>query len=261
MAYDLFHVFKRLGLVPSNVILVGAWEGGEVKGFLEAGVQMTYLFEAEPTAIRKLKQNYGSDSRVIIFEGAVASEAGKSKTFHVLNHGSSSLLAPDLNHLKKILPDFQIENKIQVQTITLDSSLRNHWGQWNKNMLETLVILDIQGGELEAIKGAPELLEKVGWIQAEVSTAELYQDQNTLAQLDEYLKGKGFNRVSIRIYPERNHGDALYFRTDLISKSFLTSLKIEDFHWNLARKRPTWIPSLSQTKLGRFILKLIYSTK
>ena len=261
LAYDLFHVFKKLGLVPTNVILVGAWEGGEIKGFLEAGVQMAYLFEAEPSVIRKLKQNYESDSRVIIFEGAVAAEAGKSRTFYVLNHGSSSLLAPDFNHLKKILPDLQIENEIQVQTITLDSSLRKHWGQWNKNMLNTLVILDIQGGELEALKGAPELLQKVGWIQAEVSTAELYRDQNTLTQLDEYLKEKDFKRVSIRIYPERNHGDALYFRPNLISKSLLTSLKIEDFHWNLARKRPVWIPSLRQTKLGRFILKLIFNTQ
>jgi FkbM family methyltransferase len=261
MAYDLFLVFKKLGLIPSNVILVGAWEGGEIKGFLEVGVQKVYLFEAEPSAIKTLRQNYGSDSRVTIFEGAVASEAGKMASFHVLNHGSSSLLTPDLYHLKKILPDFEIENEIQVRTTTLDFSLRDHWRQWSKNKLETLVILDIQGGELEAMKGAPELLERVGWIQSEVSTAELYHDQNTLSQLDEFLKGKGFKRVSIRIYPERNHGDALYFRPDLITKFFLTTMKIEDLHWNLARKRPVWIPSLSQSKIGRFILKLIYGRK
>ena len=258
MAYDLIHIFKNLGLVPSNIILVGAFEGGEVKGFLEAGVQMAYLFEAEPSAIKILSESYGGDSRVKLFEGAVASEAGKLRKFHVLNHGSSSLLAPDLNHLKKILPDFQLENEIQVITITLDSSLRDHWGQWDQNKLETLVILDIQGGELEAMKGAPELLERVGWIQAEVSTAELYQDQNTITQLDEFLEAKGFSRVSTRIYPEWNHGDALYFRPKLITRSFNVMLKIEDLHWNLARKRPVWIPSLSDTKIGLFILRLIY---
>jgi len=258
MAYDLFHVFKKIKLTPSNVILVGAWEGGEVKGFLEAGVKKAYLFEAETSAIEKLRQNYGSDSRITIFEGAVASEAGTIRSFHVLNHGSSSLLSPDLNQLKKILPDFEIENEIQVRTITLDSSLRNYWGQWSANKLETLVILDIQGGELEAVKGALDLLERVGWIQAEVSTAELYHGQNTLSQLDEFLVRQGFKRVSTRIYPERNHGDALYFRPGLITNSFLTTLKIEDWHWNLARKRPVWIPSLSQSKIGRFILKLIY---
>lgn len=258
MAYDLFHVFKKLGLIPSNIILVGAWEGGEVRGFLDAGVQRVYLFEAEPSAIGLLRKNYGSESRVTIFEGAVASESGKVRNFHVLNHGSSSLLTPDLKHLKKILPDFEIEGEIQVNTITLDSSLRDYWRQWSENKLETLVILDIQGGELEAIKGAPELLKKVGWIQSEVSTTELYHDQNTLRQLDKYLKGNGFSRVSTRIYPERNHGDALYFRDGLIAKSFLLSIKIADLHWNLARTRPRWIPSLSQTKIGRLILKMIY---
>lgn len=258
MAYDLFHVFKKLGIVPSNVILVGAWEGGEVKGFLETGVQMAYLFEAEPSAIKILKANYGVDSRVKLFEGAVASEAGKLMKFHVMNHGSSSLLAPDLNHLKKILQDFSIEGEIQVSTITLDSSLRDHWGKWSKNKLETLLILDIQGGELEAIKGAPELLERVGWIEAEVSTAELYKNQNTLIQLDEYLKEKGFKRISTRIYPERNHGDALYFRPNLTTLSFLAAMRIEDAHWNFARIRPSWIPSLNDSKVGQLLLKFIY---
>ena len=258
MAYDLFYVYRKLRLIPSNIILVGAWEGGEVRGFLDAGVKRAYLFEAEPSAIELLRKNYGHESRVLIFEGAVASEKGKVRNFHVLNHGSSSLLTPDLNHLKKILPDFKIEGEIQVNTITLDSSLRDYWGHWSENKLETLVILDIQGGELEAIKGAPELLERAGWIQSEVSTAELYHDQNTLRQLDEFLKPIGFNRVSVRIYPKRNHGDALYFRKELITKTFLFSIKIADLHWNLARIRPRWIPSLSQTKIGRLVRKLIY---
>jgi FkbM family methyltransferase len=258
MAYDLLHIFNKLNLVPKNVILVGAWEGGEVKGFLEAGAQMAYLFEVEPKAIQKLNESYGEDPRVMLFEGAVTSEAGELRKFHVLNHGSSSLLAPDFKYLNKILPSFQIESEIQVHTITLDASLRGHWGQWGNNKLETFLILDIQGGELDAIKGAQELLEKVGWIQAEVSTVELYKDQNTLTQLDKYMKFKGFQRVSTRIYPERNHGDALYFRPSLINRSFLAAMWLEDLHWNLARKRPAWIPSLNDTKIGKLILRLMY---
>ena len=258
MAYELIHVFQRLGTVPANVILVGAWEGGEVRGFLEAGVQMVYLFEAEPSAIKKLTEDYGSNSRVKLFEGAVSSLPGKIKKFHILNHSSSSLFTPNLDLLRKIIPDFQVRAEIQVSTITLDASLREHYEQLGKNKLDTFLILDIQGGELEAIKGATELLERVGWIHAEVSTAELYQGQNTLAQLDEYLKRKGFNRVSTRVHPELNHGDALYFRPELITKSFLRAMRIEDFHWNLARKKPTWLPSLSDSRLGRLALKLIY---
>jgi FkbM family methyltransferase len=261
MAYDLIHVFKRLGIIPTNLILVGAWEGGEVAGYLKEGVQKAYLFEAEPSAMKILHQTYGEDSRVRLFEGAVSSEEGKQKKFHVLNHGSSSLFAPNLGMLKKILPDFLIEDEIQVLTVTLDSSLRNHWESWGESKLGTLVILDIQGGELEALKGAKNLLERVDWIQSEVSTANLYQGQNSLSQLDEFLKGEGFDRVSTRIYKGRNHGDALYFRPNLITKTFRLAMKVEDLHWNLARIRPTWIPSLRGTKFGRFILKLILGRK
>lgn len=258
MAYDLIRIFKKLELIPSNVILVGAWEGGEVRVFLEAGVQRAYLFEAEPTALRKLEEIYGNESRVKIIQGAVSSEAGNLQKFYVLNHGSSSLFAPNLVHLKKIISDFFVEREILVRTITLDSSLRNCWEIWNSNGLDTLLILDIQGGELEALRGAPGLLEKVGWILAEVSTSELYKNQNTLKQLDQYLNGKGFHRLSIRLYPKRNHGDALYFRSNLVTKAFVRTMKMEDIHWNLARMRPAWIPSLSQTKLGRLILKLVW---
>ena len=261
LAYDLFHVFKRLGVIPANVILVGAWEGREVKEFLEVGVQKAYLFEAESNAVEILNKSYGNDTRVHLFEGAVASTAGQIRKFYILNHGSSSLLEPNLSQLKIILPDFKVEREIQVQTITLDASLREYWDQWGTNRLDSLLILDIQGGELEALKGAKELIKRVGWIHAEVSTAELYQDQNTLTQLDEYLIENGFNRVSTRIYPERNHGDALYFRRKLITKSFLVAMKVEDFHWNLARKRPSWIPSLSHSRIGKLFLRLIYGRK
>lgn len=258
MAYDLFHVFKRLGVVPTNVILVGAWEGGEVKDFLNEGVKKVFLFEAEPSAIDILKHTYGKDPRVRIFEGAVAAESGQLKKFHVLNHGSSSLFMPNLGELKKILPDFQVEEEISVLTITLDSALREELGIWNHGRLNSLMILDIQGGELEALKGASKLLEKVDWIEAEVSTIELYQGQNTLKQLDAFLEVKGFSRVSTRIYSTRHHGDALYFRKKLLSWPFRFAMVVEDMHWNLARKKPSWLPSLRASRLGRSILKFIY---
>lgn len=161
MAYDLFHVFKRLGVVPTNVVLVGAWEGGEVKGFLHEGVKNVYLFEAEPSAINILKDTYGKDKRVRIFEGAVSAESGQEKIFHVLNHGSSSLFVPNLRELNKILPDFEIEEEISVRSITLDSALKEEMESWNQDKLATLIILDIQGGELDALKGAPNCLRKL----------------------------------------------------------------------------------------------------
>lgn len=258
MAYDLFHVFKRLGVVPTNVILVGAWEGGEVKGFLHEGVKNVYCFEAEPSAINILNDIYGKDERVRIFEGAVSAESGQEKIFHVLNHGSSSLFVPNLGELNKILPDFQIKEEISVKSITLDSALREELETWNHDKLSSLIILDIQGGELDALKGAPELLEKIGWIQAEVSTKELYQGQNTLKQLDTFLRANGFSRVSTRIYSNWNHGDALYFRKELISRIFRLGMVVGDLHWNLARKKPSWFPSLRESRIGRSILKIIF---
>ena len=259
MAYDLQNICERLNIAVENIILVGAWEGAEIKGFLDAGALNAYLVEAEPSAISILEQTYGTDSRVKIFEGAASSKAGLTLKFNVLNHSSSSLYMPNLEQLKKILPDFRIEKEIYVNTITLDSILQPYFKCWSSTKLGTLMILDIQGGELEALKGGPELLKKIGWIHSEVSTIELYKDQNSLKQLDHFLKQHGFARVSIRLYPKLHHGDALYFKKNLIPRFFRLRILLEDIHWMLAQRKPSWIPSLKTSFLGRLILKIVYS--
>lgn len=249
---------ERLNIKVENIILVGAWEAAEIKCFLDAGALRAYLFEAEPRAIDMLKQSYGTDLRVKIFEGAVSSQSGLTVKFNVLNHSSSSLYMPNMEELKKILPDFRVEKEIYVNTITLDSALDPYFKSWNGSKLGNLMILDIQGGELEALKGAPELLKEIGWIHSEVSTVELYQGQNSLKQLDYFLKQNGFLRVSKRLYPKLNHGDALYFRPNLIPSFFKSRILLEDIHWILAQKKPKWIPPLKTSFLGRLVLKLIY---
>ena len=259
MAYDLHSMCERLNIKVENIILVGAWEGAEIKGFLDAGDLGAYLFEAEPRAIEMLKQSYGTDLRVKIFEGAVSSQSGLTLKFNVMNHSSSSLYIPNMEELRKILPDFQVEKEIYVKTITLDSTLEPYFKSWSSANLGNLMILDIQGGELEALRGAPELLKKIGWIHSEVSTIELYQGQNSLKELDCFLRENGFLRLSKRLYPKLHHGDALYFKTGLIPSFFKSGLLLEDIHWMLAQRKPSWIPPLKTSFLGRLILKLVFS--
>ena len=59
--------------------------------------------------------------------------------------------------------------------------------------------IDTQGYELEVLKGASRLLEKVKLISVELSLAELYERQAPYYCIDEYLRSHGFKLIDL--YP------------------------------------------------------------
>lgn len=57
--------------------------------------------------------------------------------------------------------------------------------------------LDLQGYELEALRGAEELLAAAAAVEAEVSLIELYEGAPTAAELLEHLGSRGFRCVGV----------------------------------------------------------------
>jgi hypothetical protein len=54
---------------------------------------------------------------------------------------------------------------------------------------------DLQGFELNAIKGMGDLLHQFKYAYIEVNKAQVYEGCAQIEELDEYLKGFGFRRV------------------------------------------------------------------
>ena len=62
-----------------------------------------------------------------------------------------------------------------------------------KNIVGPIILkLDVQGLELEVLKGAKHLLSKVDYIVAEVSFIDTYKDQVNANSIIEYLETKFF---------------------------------------------------------------------
>jgi len=87
------------------------------------------------------------------------------------------------------------EREEQVIVVSLDEYV-----QANNLALPDLIKLDIQGYELEALRGASRCLSHAKWLISEVSFVEFYQDQplfhdviNFLHQRDFYLHALGIN--------------------------------------------------------------------
>ena len=158
---------------------------------------------------------------------AVLGRAAEARTFRVTrNPASASLLEPNHDFLSQFLEvrdSFHVEREIRVQTIPLDACLASH-DIPRADFLE----LDVQGSELDVLIGAEGTLRTTLGVQAEVEFAPMYVDQPLFADVDAFLRGRGFQLFDLSRYhvrraasdagiPTRGQllwGHALYFRED-----------------------------------------------
>ena len=93
---------------------------------------------------------------------------------------------------------------------------------WSKSdSVVDFINLDIQGAELEAIKGAEKILTQIKWIYTEVNKADVYVGCAKVWEIDEYLKRFGFTRIATRWSFRDDFGDALYSKEKHFSQSLI----------------------------------------
>lgn len=106
------------------------------------------------------------------------------------NPGCSSLLKPNRDILEEF-PEperFDITNTVTLNGDTLDSVLEQ-----NRVADVDFLKIDTQGTELDILRGAERTLSKhVFGIEIEAEFVELYKGQALFADIDTFLRGKGF---------------------------------------------------------------------
>lgn len=70
------------------------------------------------------------------------------------------------------------------------------------------VNIDIQGAELKALKGMKKYLENVDYLYLEVDVKELYEGCCLLSEINEFLKGFGFEQKEISL---TQHGWEMHY--------------------------------------------------
>ena len=71
-------------------------------------------------------------------------------------------------------------------------------------------MLDVQGYELEVLKGFDKRIEDIDFIYSEISIKEFYEGNTYDYDLDSYLFSKGFIRIKTFLYSNIPMGDAFY---------------------------------------------------
>jgi FkbM family methyltransferase len=151
------------------------------------------VFCFEPMAgcverLRGLAQDY---SRLEIHDYGLGSEASEFEINVASNSGSSSIL--DFTDLQlETYPGVTVIGKEAIRVDTLDAVATPEMTRGR-----TLLKMDVQGFELEVLKGAVATLGQIEAIYLEASFVPLYADQPLATELIVWLDGHGFGLAAI----------------------------------------------------------------
>jgi FkbM family methyltransferase len=189
-----------LNIHPDGVLHVGAHTAEEWADYQKFDWSPIIWVEAQPELAQELQSRLPQESN-IVYTGVVWSESGIPMELKITNSkGSTSLL--DFNTHLVEHPDIVVESKLSVITTTLDELIP-------PTTKFQLIVIDIQGAELEALNGFKDRLGDVRWIYCEVNKKELYKNCPKVDAIDLFLERFGFERNLTR-WTIHGWGDALY---------------------------------------------------
>lgn len=211
MLIDYKTLVQKHGWNPKGVIHVGGHRGEEQEVYDKLGVEFTIWFEAILESVREMSVIFKDRKNARIIH-ACLSDKCEYVNFNITNNfASSSILemgTHKVNHPK-------IHNVSTKRFFTVPmSKYATVFKESEKKggfKFDTLNI-DVQGAELKVLKGAGDLLKQIKWIYCEVNTDYVYKDCALIDEIDDYLKGYGFERVETYMTP-KNWGDAFYVKT------------------------------------------------
>jgi len=170
-----------------TIIEIGCHDGTHTQWFLEIfDSPQIFCFEPDPRAAIRFKQKIGNIPEVNFYQHAISNQNGTT-TFY-MSSGQESEIMPEgwdcsgsirkpKNHLK-VHPWCKFEKNIVIETKTLDT-----WCREQGIDRIDFIWMDVQGAEIDVIRGARNALKKTRYLYTEYSNKELYEGQLSLKQV------------------------------------------------------------------------------
>jgi FkbM family methyltransferase len=210
---------------PANVIIdAGASVGTVARTYRELFPNAKVIcFEPISESIEILRSQFAHDDKISSHVCALGAENGIQELFINTSRETSSLLASDQSNLNdSYLPILRPIERRQVKVCSLDSFCKNE-------QIERIDLLkmDVQGGELDILQGAKQLLaqQKIAVIYSEVFFVPMYQNQPLFGEMCaelaahrysfHYAYNFVFNGRSGRLFS----ADALFVSPNLLDRS------------------------------------------
>jgi FkbM family methyltransferase len=216
---------KTMSLVyninPKSIIHVGAHHAEEFNQYKVNGWGKVFWFEA-------IEENIEIIERVVLNSGdevinaAVWSKSGNILNFNIASNSQSTSTLEFGQH-SSLYPDIRKVSSRKIMSLALDD-------YFESKTIPEFINLDIQGTELEALKGFSKSLNKVKWVYTEVNKKEIYKNCALVEDIDEFLSQYGFTRFKTRWVLNHGWGDALYVKEEIFEQN-LKSMVYELFDW------------------------------
>ena len=227
----------------SGIIHIGAHELEELPAYLEKKVKNIIWIEANPEKYDFIENRIRKHENMILGKFAAGSKKDKL-LLNISNNGQSSSILPLGTH-KASYPQIFYTSQISVEVLPYDSWVHNK--NINKD-LYNFINIDIQGYELEALKGMKKQLNLVDYIYLEVNFREVYINCSQIKEIDKFLSNFNFKRVGT-YKTNKGWGDAIYVKNViLINKIYyfflIPFLKIILFPWKVFKRIRATLTSL-----------------
>lgn len=186
----------------TGIIHIGGHYGEEIPEYISNGINDIIVFEPLSENFRILSEHVKNLSgNIHLFNVALGNNAGQA-TMYVSDNEmqSSSILLPKV-HLTHH-PNVGFPTTEEVQVCVLDSYDTKGYNFIN---------MDVQGYELEVLKGARGTLAHIDYVYCEVNRAEVYENNAYVEDLDDFLSQYNMMRVETD-WAGEIWGDALYVR-------------------------------------------------
>jgi FkbM family methyltransferase len=212
MGLKLFQHLARHGIDCSGVVQIGANSGQETSIFKANGMKWAVLVEPLEEQFEQLREGLAGDETYIPVKALCASLEGQEHIFHLASNSgqSSSFKTP-----RRILTDYpKVRFKRDVTLVSttvdaiVDSVAREHPALPVDDL--DLLFMDVQGAELEVLKGATRLLRQVKCVWTEVSYDQ-YEDGASLEDVQDLLGTFGLRLHDLRL-GALGWGNALFLR-------------------------------------------------
>ena len=202
MLLDLDYLNKTYDLNIFGIAHVGAHTGSEIPIYIRnfSDVPM-YLFEPQNEIFSELVENVTKYKNVQCFNFGLGAE-NKRVTFYKNTNNdsqSSSVLKPK-EHLK-YHPHVKFEKSKDIHIKTLDSL---------ENISVNFLNLDVQGYELEVLKGSKNILHKTMYVLFEHHYDDMIVKNYFFSDIHNFLKENNFHQLYKSKMPFRKTFEYIY---------------------------------------------------
>jgi FkbM family methyltransferase len=210
-------VLRKRGFQPTFVIDVGAYHGRWTRDFLQIFPNARVLMvEAQPAKEPNLRQQVdASDGRVQLEMALLGPNDHSTVTFFEMETGSSVFEENS---------DFT-RQRVSRETVRLDTLLT----RIGLSEPVSLLKLDVQGFELEVLRGALETLGRCELVLLEASLIQINRNCPLIVDVMMFMQEHGFHLYDICSQVRRP--DSVLWQLDLLFVSAKSSMRPEPRFW------------------------------